>query len=165
MLVQLLQANGISGMELIHLSAALNSKMYHTFKGMIDQGAARFPNYPLFVSEVKNLEAEVINKYMIRVAAPAEKGSHDDMCDAAAIAAMLAVEWAQEDGSREVADLMYSQSLIQRSALGVPLVAQLDLQNASLQDLKLLERQARIKRNMMGMPSSNRNQNFSRRPR
>jgi hypothetical protein len=149
MLVQLLKAYGIEGMELVHLSANINSKMYHCLKGMVDQGAARFPDYEKLILEIKNLEAEVINKYMIRVAAPAEKDSHDDMADAAALVAMIAVEWAQGEGAREMADLITTPALVKHSLFGAPIIGSYDINYASLTDLRLLERQNHIRKTAM----------------
>jgi hypothetical protein len=145
MLVQLLRAYDIESMELIHLNPQINSKMYHTFKGLIDQGSARFPDVPKFTSEVKLLEAELMDKYRLRVQAPKEEGSHDDMADAAALVALIAVEWATGEGSREMTDMINSPSVYlqsQRILQGGQI--NLDLQYASLQDLRMLERQGQV---------------------
>jgi hypothetical protein len=150
MLVQLLKAYGIEGMELIHLSDQLNSRMYHSLKGLIDQRAARFPNNPLFITEVKLLEAEVVNKYRIKVQAPMEVGSHDDMADSAALVAMLAVEWAQGEGAHEMRDLVQSPQLAGQHQTMLAGHFNLDVQYASLSDLRLLERQAQVRKMQMG---------------
>jgi hypothetical protein len=101
MLKQLLQINGITNVELIHLTAQINSKMYFTLKGMVDNQSARFPEIPKFISEFKQLEASYASKYVLRVEAPNEKGAHDDMSDAVAGVAMLAYEWLEDEGKLE----------------------------------------------------------------
>ena len=97
-LKQLLQINGITTMELEHLNDQTNSKMYFALKGFIDNNAARFPDVPKFIREFKQLEASFKSKYVLRVEAPAEKGAHDDMADAAAESAWLAQTWLEEEG-------------------------------------------------------------------
>jgi hypothetical protein len=106
MLVQLLQANNVTGMELIHLTGGINSQMYLTLKSLMENRQARFPYNEKFIAELKLLEASFTGKYQIKVAAPEEKGAHDDMADAAALAAYMAQTWAMEDGKREITDIM-----------------------------------------------------------
>jgi hypothetical protein len=153
MLVQLLRAYGIEGMDLMHLSANTNSKMYHCLKGLIDQGSARFPDHQLLIDEIKNLEADVINKYMIRVAAPEEKNSHDDMADSCALVALIAVEWAQGEGAREMSSLVASTGLSKQSLLGTPMFGSSPIDFVSLTDLRMLERQSNIRKTQMGIQS------------
>ena len=149
MLVQLLQAYGIENMELISLSDQINSQMYQAFKLLIDQNAARFPDVPKFLTEVKNLEAEVMNKYRIKVQAPLEKGSHDDMADAAALVAMIAVDWGQGEGSAEMKDLVQSPHLFGQAKAMMLGQSHLDPRFASLADIKIQQRQIALPKTIM----------------
>jgi len=101
-LKQLLQINGITTMGLIHLTDTINSKMYFILKGFITNGAASFPDVAKFKTEFKQLEAEFKSKYVMRVEAPSEKGAHDDMGDAVAIAALQAQKWLDEEGKLDL---------------------------------------------------------------
>ena len=98
MLKQLLYINGITTIDLVHLTPQLNSQMYFSLKGFLDNGACRIPDVEKFTREFKKLEAEFVNKYLLRVQAPNEKGEHDDMADAVALVAWMAEKWLDEEG-------------------------------------------------------------------
>jgi hypothetical protein len=97
-LKQLLQINGITTMDLLHLNDQINSRMYLILKGMVGNNNAIFPNVPKFETEFKQLEAEYKSKYVLKVEAPNEKGAHDDMADAVAMVAYIAQKWLDEEG-------------------------------------------------------------------
>lgn len=145
MLVQMLQMYGITNMELLHITPAMNSMMFFALKSFIDQGKARFPNVPKFKHELQMVEAEITTKYQIRVEAPAEKGSHDDMVDAAAIVAKLARDWMEGEGRLKLdptgAGLMMRQQQIQQQ-LHPTVIPNID--EVSIRDLQILERQRRV---------------------
>lgn len=101
-LKQLLQLNGITTMDLVHLTDQINSKMYNALQGYIFNGAASFPNVPKFATEFNALVAEYKSKYVLRVEAPKEKGAHDDMADATALVAWQAQTWLDEFGQLDL---------------------------------------------------------------
>ena len=146
MLVQLLHANQVFGMELVHLTGGINSQMYLTFKTLMESRQARFPNNEEFIAELRLLEATFTNKYQVRVAAPEEKGAHDDMGDAAALASYMAQTWALDEGRREIAEIM--QGVRQNLAPG-EIRGGWDM-NASLAHLKSYDRQLRMQMNPYG---------------
>lgn len=141
LLVQLLTAHDIFGMELVHLTGGINSQMFLTLKSLMENQQIKFPNVPLFISELKLLEATYSNKYQIRVAAPDEKGAHDDMADAAALAAYVAQNWAINEGKREIGDIMLG--IPQNVMPGIIRGGGWDM-NASLSHLKSVERQLKM---------------------
>ena len=152
-LVQYLELKKIYNVELMNLTPALNSQMYFALKGFIERGRCRFPNVPKFQAELKNVEAEFTNKYQIRVQAPAEKGAHDDMCDVAALVAMLAAEWLNDEMHLL---LDPSGSSIRASEqMNRPLTPVKDFDALSVRDMKLLNRQQKLQRNLgiSGLPS------------
>ena len=97
-LVQLLELKKIHNVELVNLTPAINSQMAYALRGYIEAERCQFPYVPKFIQELKLVELEVTSKYRIRVAAPAEKGAHDDMADAAMLCAFLAQQWLLEQG-------------------------------------------------------------------
>jgi len=147
MLVQLLQINGIEGMELVHLTPAINSTMYFSLKGYIDNGRTRFPNVPKFLSEIKQVEATVASKYMLRVKAPEEKGSHDDMCDAVALVAWQVSEYLQGEGRLVMDPTGLSFAMQERQAHPPGMIT--DVSGIPMRDIKLLERQRKIQQNVV----------------
>jgi len=106
MLVQLLEKYGINGLELVHLTSGINSQMYLTLKGLMEQKKASFPAEKKFIDEMKLVEAHYVGKYQIKVQAPAEKDAHDDQADAVALASWVAQQWAMNEGAREFADIL-----------------------------------------------------------
>lgn len=101
-LKQLLQINGITTMELVHLTDQINSKMYYALKGYVENGTASFPNVSKFKTEFNMLEASFKSKYVLKVEAPKERGAHDDMADAAALVAWLAQLWLEDEGKLDL---------------------------------------------------------------
>jgi len=97
-LVQMLELKKIRNFELVNLTPAINSQMAYALRGYIESERCRFPYQPKFIQELKLVELEVMSKYRIRVAAPQEKGAHDDMADAAMLCAFLAQRWLLEQG-------------------------------------------------------------------
>jgi phage terminase large subunit-like protein len=146
-LVQLLQMNGIRNMELLHISPQINSKMFYALKGYIDNNRCRFPDVPKFAYEIGQVEAELITKFTLRVAAPAEKGAHDDMVDAAAIVAFLAQKYL-EDHKRILLDPTGATFAMQeRMADPMPHIIP-DISGVSMRDLQMLERTSRMRKAM-----------------
>ena len=137
LLVQLLAAHEINGIELVHLTTGVNSQMYLTLKTLMENRQAKFPNVEKFILEMKLLEATFINKYQVRVAAPTEKDAHDDMADATALAAYKAQLWAVGDGKRVMWDIM--QGVPQNIVPGT-IAGGWDM-NSSLAHLRSYERQ------------------------
>jgi hypothetical protein len=148
-LVQLLELKRIYNVELLNLTPAINSQMYFALKGFIENTRVRFPNVPKFISELKNVEAEFTNKYQIRVQAPAEKGSHDDMADVAAGVAMLAAEWLNNE--KHLLLDPSGSSLIANERMGLPPAVMPNLDALSMTDIKTMEREAKLRKGM-GIP-------------
>src|SRR5271166_162453 len=98
-LVQLLELKEIKNVELVNLTPAINSQMAYALRGYIESERCSFPYQPKFIQELKLVELEVASKYQIRVAAPQEKGAHDDMADAAMLCAFLAQKWLIDEGN------------------------------------------------------------------
>lgn len=146
-LVQLLLAKGVSGMELQHLTSGINSQMYLTLKTLMENRQVSFPENQEFIQELKLLEASYTNKYQIKVAAPDERGAHDDMADAVALAAYKAQTWAIGDGSREMGEIMMGIS--QNRIPGMIAGGGWD-NESSLVHLKSVERQVRMAMNPIG---------------
>ncbi len=149
MVTQLLQINGIDGMELVHLTPAINSTMYFALKGYIDDEHCRFPNVPKFLNEIRQVEAVVAAKYMLRVSAPGEKGAHDDMCDAAALVAWQAMDYLQHEGRLMLDPTGLSFAMQERNAQPPAIIP--DITNVPIRDLQMLERQRKIQQNI-GFP-------------
>jgi hypothetical protein len=145
-LVQLLQMKGIIKMSLLHITPRINSQMFFALKGYIDNKGARFPDEPKFALEIGQVEAEMLNKYTLKVAAPMEKGAHDDMVDAAAMVAFVAQRYLNDHQRIKLDPSGMSFLLQEQQAQSKPLVIP-DISGASLRDVRLAERLARIKRN------------------
>jgi len=149
-LVQLLELHRIHNVELLNLTPAINSQMYFALRGFIENVRCRFPNVPKFTNELKNVEAEFTNKYQIRVQAPAEKGSHDDMADVAALVALLAAEWLQNE--KHLMLDPSGSSLLQNERAGQPPGLMPNLDAMTMSGIKVYSRQQKIMNNM-GIPS------------
>jgi hypothetical protein len=146
LLVQLLHMLGIPTVELQNLSAGINSQMYIALKSYIDQGLCQFPKSEKFVHELKTVEATFTNKYQIRVAAPEEKGQHDDMADAAALVAFLAQNWLEDEGRLKLDPS--GQSIIRQQQMAKPAAPLLYVDSVNLRDLKIQERLGKSQRNV-----------------
>ncbi len=146
-LVQLLTAHGVSGMDLVHLTGGINSQMYLTLKMLMENRQVSFPDNEDFMNEMRLLEASYTNKYQIRVAAPDERGAHDDMADSTALAAYMAQTWAIGEGNREIGEIMMgiSQNRIPGHIEGGGWDNM-----ASMSHLKSVERQVKIAMNPFG---------------
>lgn len=148
-LKQLLQMQGITTMELVHLTEQINSKMYFALKSYVDNGTVSFPNNPLFEAEFNALESDYKSKYVIRVKAPEEKGAHDDMADAAALVAWQAQEWLDKEGKLDMdpsgSTLIVDPTLSNHISLVNP-------NDVSLSDLKVAARQSLLGSNLMLPP-------------
>jgi len=145
-LVQLLQMKGILKMSLLHITPRINSQMFFALKGMIDNKGCRFPNAPKFAAEIGQVEAEMLNKHTLKVAAPMEKGAHDDMVDAVAMVAFVAQRYLNDHNRIKLDPTGQTFLLQEQQAQATPLVIP-DISGASLRDVRLAERLARIKRN------------------
>lgn len=145
-LVQLLELNGIFHMDLLNLTPAINSQMAYALRGYIENKLCAFPYQPKFISEVKLLELEVASKYRIRVQAPAEKGAHDDMADAAQLCAFLAQRWLIEEGNIHMDPK--GLSLLQQQRQAQPATPLINVEGMSLSQLKILERSKKITTNL-----------------
>lgn len=143
MLIHLLGINGIQNVDLVHLTTGINSEMYYTLKGFIDQRRVSFPNVKKFIVELKNVEAEIMGKYQIRVQAPKEKGAHDDMCDAVALVAWQANEFMIKE-TRYIEDLL--NGIDDGSAVFMGSQEYVDPDSMSMTNLKMLERRRGIAR-------------------
>lgn len=141
-LVQLLELNKIFNIELVNLTATLNSQMAYVLQGYVRDTRCRFPYVPKFLKELRLVEAEYINKYQIRVAAPLEKGSHDDMVDAAQLCAWKAQKWLMEEGGLKIDPS--GQSLLISQQMNMPSQAIASLDGVILRDLQILERMKKI---------------------
>lgn len=149
-LKQLLQINGITTMELVHLTDQINSKMYFALKGYIDNAAAEFPNVPKFVTEFNALEAEFKSKYVLKVEAPSEKGAHDDMADAAALVAWQAQNWLDKEGKL---DLDPSGRILQVDPRILNPTSFINPNDVSIRDLQVRARQDKLGDGLLLPPS------------
>jgi hypothetical protein len=145
-LVQLLQMKGILKMDLLHITPRINSQMFFALKGYIDNHGCRFPDEGKFALEIGQVEAEMLNKYTLKVAAPMEKGAHDDMVDAAAMVAFVAQRYLNEHNRIKLDPTGQSFLLQEQQAQGTALVIP-DISGVGIRELQLAERMARIKRN------------------
>jgi hypothetical protein len=80
------------------------------------------------------------------VQAPEEKGSHDDMCDAVAIATFLAQEWLEKEGRLKWDPT--GQSIITQKQMSKPAQPMLSLEGISLRDLQVSERVRKNQQNV-----------------
>ena len=141
-LITLLEQNEIMNVELINLTPAINSEMAYSLRGWINDRSANFPYVPKFIHEIKMVETDVMSKYRIRVHAPLEKGSHDDMVDAAMLVAMLANKWLDDEGHLKLDPT--GQSLIMARQQQLPKKAITNLDDMSMNQLKMMERTYRM---------------------
>jgi len=137
-LVQLLELNEIKNIELVNLTPAINSQMAYALRGYIENKLCSFPYQPKFITELKLVELEVASKYQIRVAAPVEKGAHDDMADAAMLCAFLAQKWLIEEGN--LAMDPSGLSLMMQSQMHKPPTPLLCLDGVPLSTLRVMEK-------------------------
>jgi hypothetical protein len=137
-LVQLLELNEIKNVELVNLTPAINSQMAYALRGYIENKLCSFPYVPKFIQELKLVELEVASKYQIRVAAPAEKGAHDDMADAAMLCSFLAQKWLIEEGNLRMDP--QGLSLLMQSQMFKAPVPLLSLEGVSLTTLRAMEK-------------------------
>jgi hypothetical protein len=140
-LKQLLQINGITTMELVHLTDQINSRMYFDLRGFIDNQCANFPDVEKFKTEFNLLEAEFKSKYVLKVEAPSEKGSHDDMADATAMVAWEAQKWLEEEGKLDLDPTGRSLQVDPRIANPVMIVNPNDV---SMADLHVMARMSKM---------------------
>ena len=145
-LVQLLELNQIHNIELVNLTTTLNSQMAYVLQGYIRDHRCNFPYVPKFLNELRLVEAEYINKYQIRVSAPLEKGSHDDMVDAAQLCAYMAQKWLIEEGGLHIDPS--GQSLLISERLNQPAAPITSLDGVMLRDLQVLDRMKKIQDSM-----------------
>ncbi len=148
-LKQLLQMNGISSMELVHLNEQINSKMYLALQGYINNATASFPNVPKFQTEFNQLNAEYKSKYVLKVEAPNEKGAHDDMADAVALVAWMAQKWIEEEGHL---DMDPSGKILQVDPRIANPISIIDPNSVSLRDLQMRFRQEKMGDGLMLPP-------------
>lgn len=145
MFTQLCTQRGLSFIELVHLTEAINSEAGFAIQGYINQGIARFPDVEKFIHEMGTVEAYYVGKHRIKIESPSgEKNAHDDMYDAVALAAWKAQKWMMEDGGKGFA---YTGQAIQVGGeelrpgdLGV------DLETASMAQLRVNERMKALER-------------------
>jgi len=145
-LVQLLDINQIHNIELVNLTTSLNSQMAYILQGYIRDNRCRFPFVPKFMNELRLVEAEYINKYQIRVEAPMEKGSHDDMVDAAQLCSWVAQKWLTEEGGLAIDPT--GSSLMMQEQMNRPAGIIANLDGVQLRDLKMLERMKTMQQTM-----------------
>ena len=141
MLVQLLEKYGINGLELVHLTSGINSQMYLILKGLMEQKKTSFPEEPLFIAEMKLVEATYVGKYQVKVQAPAERNAHDDQADSTALAAWVAQQWAMGEGSREFADILNGYDPATRSRNNGLSAGAFNPNLMSMSEMKSYERQ------------------------
>jgi hypothetical protein len=136
-LVQLLELKKIRNFELVNLTPAINSQMAYALRGYIESERCSFPYVPKFIQELKLVELEVAAKYRIRVAAPQEKGAHDDMADAAMLCAFLAQRWLLEQGQMMDPSGL---SLLMQSQATKPAAPLIGMDGIPMQVLKIMEK-------------------------
>jgi hypothetical protein len=136
-LVQLLELKKIRNVELVNITPAINSQMAYALRGYIEAERCSFPYVPKFIQELKLVELEVTSKYRIRVAAPQEKGAHDDMADAAMLCAFLAQQWLLEQGQMMDPSGL---SLLMQAQMNKPPAPLVGMDGIPMQTLKILEK-------------------------
>jgi hypothetical protein len=136
-LVQMLELKKIKNFELVNLTPAINSQMAYALRGFIETDRVVFPYVPKFIQELKLVELEVTSKYRIRVAAPQEKGAHDDMADAAMLCAFLAQRWLLEQGQMMDPSGLSLMMQVQASRPPAPLVG---MDGIPMNVLKIMEK-------------------------
>jgi hypothetical protein len=136
-LVQLLELKKIRNFELVNITPAINSQMAYALRGYIESERCRFPYVPKFIQELKLVELEVMAKYRIRVAAPQERGAHDDMADAAMLCAFLAQRWLLEQGQMMDPSGL---SLLMQAQMMRPPAPLIGMDGIPMQVLKVMER-------------------------
>jgi hypothetical protein len=136
-LVQLLEGKKIYNVELVNLTPAINSQMAYALRGYIESERCFFPYVPKFIQELKLVELEATAKYRIRVAAPQEKGAHDDMADAAMLCAFLAQRWLLEQGQMMDPSGI---SLMMQAQQAKPPAALVGMEGIPMNVLKIMER-------------------------
>jgi hypothetical protein len=147
-MVQTLEINQIHNVELLNLTNIVNSQMAYALRGYMVNGLCRFPYVPRFMRELRLVEAEYVNKYQIRVQAPEEKNSHDDMVDAVQLCAFLAQRWIQEEGGLKI-DPTGSSIAIQEQ-MNKPAAPILGLDGVAMRDLQIMQRMKKFQQNMGG---------------
>jgi hypothetical protein len=148
-LIQLLELNEIHNVELVNLTPAINSQMAYALRGYVENQLCEFPYVPKFIRELKLVECEIRSKYMINVAAPLEKGAHDDMADAAQLVAFLAQKWLMEEGHLQL-DPTGKSLLIGKQMANSPTVIK-NLDSVSLTELKIMEKLRKVQHTMGGL--------------
>ena len=144
MFVQLARQRGINFLDLVHLSEGINSEMGYALQGYLNQGVIRFPDIPKFRHEIATVKATYIGKYRLRVEAPTEKGAHDDMVDAVALAAWKAQKWMLETGAKGFAfsgpQILQSGTCLRAGDLGI------DPELSTMSQLRVADRMRASKR-------------------
>jgi hypothetical protein len=161
-LVQLLELKKIRNFELVNLTPAINSQMAYALRGYIESERCSFPYVPKFIQELKLVELEVAAKYRIRVAAPQEKGAHDDMADAAMLCAFLAQRWLLEQGQMMDPSGL---SLLMQSQATKPPVPLIGMDGIPMQVLKIMEKLKKAQQHNASYSGANPVSPWSRRGR
>jgi hypothetical protein len=142
MCVQLLKMAGITNLEKLHVTGAINSKAFYALKGYIDHQRCRFPNQPKFLNEIKQVEANLVSKYILKVEAPAEKGAHDDMVDVAAGVAYLAQEYLDNEGKSMLDSTGIAFAVLEQMSKPPAPIA--DINGVSMAELQIRDRMQRM---------------------
>ncbi len=111
---QALRKRGVSSLESLYHSRQVSSNIYQNFKSMMLDRKLELYDWPIpdgdshsaHISELLELEQEVISKYIVRVQAPNIDGKHDDMSDA--IARMV---WVASQSSKKVHSISGSRNI------------------------------------------------------
>lgn len=110
---QALKKRGITSLESLYHSRQVSSNIYQNFKSLMLDRKIELYDWPLpsasehsaHISELLELEQEVISKYIVKVEAPGMEGKHDDMSDA--IARMV---WVASQSSKRPNSLVGSRN-------------------------------------------------------
>lgn len=87
---QALTKRGLSQLKCLAHTAVLTSQMYHNFKNLMYDKKLILFDWPIpegqehsnLITELTELQAETVSKYIIKVEAPNLEGKHDDLSDA-----------------------------------------------------------------------------------
>lgn len=87
---QALNKRGLKQMNAVHHTKSLNSQMYQNFKDMMFDRRLTLYDHPIaegqehcdYITELLELQAETVSKYIVVVEAPNMEGKHDDYADA-----------------------------------------------------------------------------------
>ena len=110
---QALKKRGLSTLKSVHHTRQLSSQMFQNFKDLMYDQRLSLYNWPLpegedycaYLSELMELQADVVSKYIVKVEAPNIEGKHDDFADA-----LVRMVWCASTNSTKVVKILGGRS-------------------------------------------------------